>query len=903
MVEFSVVNSSQSAKYRNEQSKNIFVAAVHCCGASAPPLGNATSTSSSSSNRPPASSGTADGDYASPSPPPPQEQRTVSISISDSDDDDDRDGATFGGSADRRREEGRRRGRKRASSPVTSLDSTPTRYRHSSASSVEAAAASPSRRRTVGRPPSPPPPSKRRRRRGRRLRAADVEFKDGDDPRLDRLPDHPASKLKPSASALLEAGKAARCLEVFCHVQAHGHGICRSDILQIGLYCSPTHEIDDDHDDDDRFSEVIPVEVPHLPDHELERFGFVVKDGAIHFRHPRQRSLISCKKPHSAMKAVAKFIFRAFKKLGRECDGVVLVFAHAEGLALLLKAMSAPDVSASAVRDIKTLVNGCRFIEHPVREACLDGGRGRISLSLAYSLAVLGKETEEKQFAAADDAARALADVSRALRLSFDGEVDLEREHTFKFSSRLVNEVEKFAASAADLSRLRRAVAKELEQSRKTVVPRGMFSTFPASPAQNEGKGGAAVFVELLVGAGYTKDKIREAVIVKGMGGAAKEMKKAILSVLSEQTYKAVATLDFCLEATVAWCGSANTPPPPPPPRPPDISDLEPLRRHLEKELMSSESPRQADRISTEMVTLWARCAMSARELRRKVEAASPRLKSHLKEKLVEGGGERDEYPESWNRYGLDFLVKNTMAFFAFEVDRDRRIRRGDPPTPPRRPRSPPAHYSGRHSRSPPPHPSEVKLDPASLGLGTRRKYPTSELELLHDFVTRHQSQAQILEKATDELKMAYPLWEATPARCIVLDVLKLMKKSGYAVSTVERATRSDGAADFKKKLAAKLFGEHGRRKGGSGGYQGSSDFDVYKDVFCALVDAFDPSRNKGEEVQRASAKCTEAELMDQLDRHLRSIQAAYRDLRKCHPQFRALHEYLYYHAPLRRNR
>jgi len=101
------------------------------------------------------------------------------------------------------------------------------------------------------------------------------------------------------------------------------------------------------------------------------------------------------------------------------------------------------------------------------------------------------------------------------------------------------------------------------------------------------------------------------------------------------------------------------------------------------------------------------------------------------------------------------------------------------------------------------------------------------------------------LDKFCEFAKGANNMFEGVNNAIIMLDLINLMDRNGLSVE--ELYDRWIGSADrigLQKELTSKIFGDFGHSKV-SKNYQGSRDFDVYRELFVKLFDIFATVRGK----------------------------------------------------------
>ena len=101
------------------------------------------------------------------------------------------------------------------------------------------------------------------------------------------------------------------------------------------------------------------------------------------------------------------------------------------------------------------------------------------------------------------------------------------------------------------------------------------------------------------------------------------------------------------------------------------------------------------------------------------------------------------------------------------------------------------------------------------------------------------------LDKFCEFAKGASDMWEGVRNEVIMLDLINLMDRNGLSMEELyDRWIGSSDRIGLQNELTAKIFGEFGHSKS-SKNYQGSSDFDVYRELFVKLFDIFATVRGK----------------------------------------------------------
>ncbi len=249
----------------------------------------------------------------------------------------------------------------------------------------------------------------------------------------------------------------------------------------------------------------------------------------------------------------------------------------------------------------------------------------------------------------------------------------------------------------------------------------------------------------------------------------------------------------------------------------------------------------------------------------------------------------------------------------------------------------------------------ETRLDPKELGLGnTKRKFSSSDLQLLVDFLEDFAEVSEDLVFFVDGHKQSDPMMRDTSSRLLILDTLKNLSKSKQTVVTVKQQLEESSAPEVTmRKINASVFGGGpAKRARKSGGYQASSDFDFYREVLSKLMELLadegrrsrrrpcsspgrkgSPCSSSGVKRRRRLGSHGEADLSDALNEdvsrdsprkrrsrttrekggltprdvmqsfqdYIGAVNEEYRRLRKCVTERRTLHSYVYFAAEVRR--
>ena len=291
--------------------------------------------------------------------------------------------------------------------------------------------------------------------------------------------------------------------------------------------------------------------------------------------------------------------------------------------------------------------------------------------------------------------------------------------------------------------------------------------------------------------------------------------------------------------------------------------DYFPLCDHLSDLL--SQKPNMGSRnsqvLAEEMVNAWQRIS-SFKELQERIltDQDSAVIKAQLKFHLSKNYSSN---PASWCGFSLDFLIKTTMDFIKSLSKRASSVRR--PITDPQ-----PKSGTQRKERKN----EEKQLDAAELGFqNIRRTIPQDDLKIWKKVSDEFKQVLESLETECDGIKGDYPMWKEMDSKLILLDFLKLLSRNNLTVSSLCSRLKK---GDQPRRICSDLFGPTQRK---SKGYQGTSDFDIYRQLFSRLADELlgkntgkprktnPPKEHKQNKTQKQKKNKSDAEESDDLSK------------------------------------